>query len=98
MTDDARIRQAILELLTGRGGIGLTGNRESWSRVQRTDGRWMRTDGDPMTGATSDTSLTDDEVLRAVFWKARDSLGHYGPDDGRVGWADVLAWLQSGGQ
>jgi hypothetical protein len=96
MTGPQAEQAAILQILIRQGGIGLTGNRESWSDISRDDIGWLRRDGDPMTGEETRSRLTDDEVLRAVFWKARDRLGHYGPDDGRVTWADVLAWLQAG--
>ena len=49
-----------------------------------------------MTGAEEQRELSDEAVLTAVFWPARDRLGHDGPDDGAVTWNDVYAWLRDG--
>ncbi|THD84969.1 hypothetical protein E7811_04390 [Aliigemmobacter aestuarii] len=92
------IAAAILDILIRRRGISLTGNRESYSHIRREGGLWLQVDGDSITREETETQVQDDDILRATFWKARDRLGHYGPDDGRVSWQDVLDWLQDGGQ
>jgi hypothetical protein len=91
------VRSEILQILAQKGGIGLTGNKESYSHINREGPLWVRIDGDSMTGEQTETQIDDDTVLRAVFWKTREQLGHYGPDDGAVTWDDVLAWLRDGG-
>jgi hypothetical protein len=90
-------RQEILDILKARREIVLAGNKENYSYVRRVGRLWIRTDGDPMTGEEDETQLSDEEVLRALYWKARERLGHYGPDDGAVTWDDVLAWWREGG-
>ena len=87
----------ILKLVLAQRGIGLAGNKESFSYIRREGQSWVQVDGDTMTQQETETQISDDEVLRAVFWKARDRLGHYGPDDGKVSWEDVLDWLRDGG-
>lgn len=92
------IAAAMLDILIRQGGISLTGNRESYSHIRREGRHWVQVDGDSMTQDETETQLQDADVLRATFWTARDRLGHYGPDDGRVSWQDVLDWLKDGGQ
>ena len=84
----------ILRLLRARDGISLTGNKESFSYIRCEGQLWELVDGDTMTQDQTKSRIADAEVLRAVFWKARDALGHYGPDDGTVSWEDVLHWLR----
>ncbi|QYK42960.1 MAG: hypothetical protein KF887_07650 [Paracoccaceae bacterium] len=91
---DTTAQRAILELAAARGEVVLAGNKEYYSYLQRqANGLWLRVDGDTMTRQEEVTQLQDADVLQAIFWRARDMLGHYGPDDGSVTWQDVLAWL-----
>jgi hypothetical protein len=93
MTHDER---AILDLAAARGEVVLAGNKEGYAYLRRQPGgAWLRIDGDPMTGKENVSELTEAEVLRAIFWRAREMLGSYGPDDGSVSWQDVLDWLRA---
>jgi hypothetical protein len=88
--------RAILDLATARGEVVLAGNKETYAYLRRhATGLWLRTDGDTMTGEETLTQVTEAEVLRAIFWRAREMLGKYGPDDGSVSWQDVLDWLRA---
>ncbi len=88
------IQRTVLDIVAARGGITLVGNRESYAFIRRVGSSWIRTDGDSMTGVEEQRQVSDEHVLTAVFWLARDRLGHYGPDDGAVTWDDVCAWLR----
>ena len=90
------IQRTVLDTVAARGGIVLAGNREYYAFIRRAGSSWIRTDGDSMTGAEEQRELSDEAVLTAVFWPARDRLGHDGPDDGAVTWNDVYAWLRDG--
>ena len=88
-------QRAILDLAAARGEVVLAGNKESCAVLTRQpNGLWTRTDGEPMTGEQEVSQVTEDEVLRHIFWRAREMLGRYGPDDGSVTWDAVLAWLR----
>jgi hypothetical protein len=89
------IQRAVLDTVAARGGIVRAGNREYYAFIRRAGSSWIRTDGDSMTGAEGQQP-TDEAVLTAVCWRARDRLGHDGPDDGAVTWNDVYAWLRDG--
>jgi hypothetical protein len=88
--------RAILDLAAARGEVVLAGNKESYAFLRHPPGGpWLRIDGDTMTGEENLTHVTEDEVLHAILWRARDMLGKYGPDDGSVSWQDVLDWLRA---
>ena len=89
-------QRAILDLAAARGEVVLAGNKEGYSFLRhQSNGLWLRIDGDPMTGAEDIGQVDAAQVLQAIFWRARDQLGHYGPDDGSVTWDDVLTWLRA---
>lgn len=87
--------RAILALAAARGEVVLAGNKEHYAFIRRSGDLWLRTDGDTMTGEEEVTQLDDAAVARAIFWRARDMLGLYGPDDGRLDWDGVLDWLRA---
>lgn len=98
MTPLSPAQAEILRIVAREGGIGLSGNKESFSYIRREGQLWVQVHGDSMTQEQTETRIDDEAVLRAAFWKARERLGHYGPDDGAVGWQDVLDWLRAGGR
>ncbi|MFN4159739.1 MAG: hypothetical protein ACK4GO_15250 [Gemmobacter sp.] len=88
-------QKAILDLAAARGEVALAGKKEHFACIRyQTNSPWLRIDGDPLTQEEEVSHLTDAEVLRAIFWRARERLELYGPDDGSTSWEDVLAWLQ----
>jgi hypothetical protein len=89
------VQRAILDLAASRGEVVLAGNKEYYSFIRRQpNGLWLRIDGDTMTRQEEVFQLDEAGVLQAIFWRARERLEHSGPDDGRVSWDDVLAWLR----
>lgn len=93
ITDPAQ--RAILALAASRGEVALAGNKEFYAFIRHQDGMWLRTDGDPLAQQDEETYQIDGAaVLRALFWRAREMRGLYGPDDGSLDWPGVLDWLR----
>ncbi len=90
------IQRAVLDIVEGRNEVALSGNRESFSYLQFRNRVWLHTIGDTMTQKTEVSQVSEEEVLRVLFWKVRERTGHYGPDDGAVSWHDVLEYFRAG--
>lgn len=90
MTDE----MAILELVGSRGGMTISANRESYMQIHFQDGKWSRTDGDPMTGEESTGPIDEAHALICIRSRVLDRKGHYGPDRGEVSPAEILKWLR----
>ena len=86
---------AILKLVGDRGGMTISANRESHMQITFQDGKWSRTDGDPMTGEETTGSIDEAQALSAIRSRVRDRMGIYGPDRGEVSHSEILEWLQA---
>lgn len=89
-----QVQRQILDLIGGRGGMTLAGNRENFVVLYRRNYRWILKSGDSMSGESIVSEIGPDSAYRAIRARARELMADFGPENAD-GFADagVLAFL-----
>ena len=90
---DPDARRAVLDLIGGRGGMTLAGNKESFAVLYFRNGRWLLKEGDTMSGDSTIDEIDGDAAYRRIRWRVLELMEVYGPDVGIVSDAEVFDFL-----